>query len=69
MMNTIGNLDIVGVLRQAREVWESQAAAEQWLHSPVRALGGSTPFELLDTPEGRRRVSAVLLTIEAGDFS
>ncbi|MBY5961639.1 MbcA/ParS/Xre antitoxin family protein [Marinobacter hydrocarbonoclasticus] len=35
------------MLRQARDVWESEAAAKDWLQSPVRALGGKTPVELL----------------------
>lgn len=69
MANTEGNLDKAQVLRLAREVWESQAAADEWLHSRVPALNGHTPFELLDTPEGRRRVSEVLLKIEFGEFS
>ena len=69
MVNTFGNLDTARVLRLARNVWESEAAAEAWLHSSVRALDGKTPIELLDTPEGRRRVSEVLRTIESGDFT
>lgn len=69
MANIIGNLDTARVLRQAREVWKSEATTKEWLHSPVPALGGRTPIELLDTAEGRRLVSAVLLKIESGDFS
>ncbi|MAL98030.1 MbcA/ParS/Xre antitoxin family protein [Hydrocarboniclastica marina] len=69
MENIVGNHDTARVLRQAREVWESQVAAEEWLHSPVLALGGKSPIELLNTTEGRCRVSEVLRKIEAGDFS
>jgi len=69
MANTTGDLDAARIIRQAREVWESKAAAEEWLHSSVRALGGKTPVELLDTLEGRQRVSAVLRLIESGDFT
>jgi putative toxin-antitoxin system antitoxin component (TIGR02293 family) len=69
MANTTGNLDTARVLRQAFEVWGSRAAANEWLHSPVRALGGKIPMELLGTPEGRCWVSEVLLKIENGDFS
>lgn len=69
MANITGDLDTASVLRQARDVWESQAAAEEWLHSSVPALGGKTPTELLDTVEGRRWVSEVLLKIESGNFS
>ena len=69
MANTIENLDRARVLRQARDVWESEAAAKDWLQGPVRALGGKTPVELLDTAEGRRQVSEVLRMIETGDFT
>ena len=69
MENIAGNPDAATVLRKAREVWESQVAAEEWLHSPVLALGGKSPIELLNNAEGRCRVSEVLLKIEAGDFS
>jgi putative toxin-antitoxin system antitoxin component (TIGR02293 family) len=69
MENVIGNLDTARVLRHAREIWKSEAATKEWLQSPVPALGGKAPNELLDTPEGRRSVSQVLLKIESGDFS
>tara|TARA_B100000214_G_scaffold57877_1_gene37391 strand:+ start:4649 stop:4858 length:210 start_codon:yes stop_codon:yes gene_type:complete len=69
MANIIKNLDTAHVLRQAREIWKSEAATKEWLQSPVPALGGKAPYELLDTPEGRRSVSEVLRKIESGDFS
>lgn len=37
-----------------------------WLGLPVAALGGQTPESLLDTPEGRERVLAILSQMEQG---
>lgn len=62
-------LDAVRLLRQAREVWESNELAMQWFRSSVPALGGEQPINLIDTFEGRRWISQVLNKIEHGDFS
>lgn len=62
-------LDTIRLLHQANTVWESEALASQWLASPVVALSGEKPINLLDTFEGRKWVSQVLDHIEQGDFS
>lgn len=62
-------LDAARLIRHAAEVWESKDLAREWLNSPVPALGGERPINLIDTFEGRRWISQVLNKIEHGDFS
>lgn len=59
----------VSIQRMAEAVFESRAKALEWLESPINALRGEVPKQLLDTPEGRERVLPVLKKLETGDFS
>lgn len=65
----IPNVSPESVQQRAETVFESRQIALKWLESPVRALGGAVPSELLRTPEGCRRVYQLLAKIEAGEFS
>lgn len=56
------------VFAHAVEVLEATERARDWLESENRALGGQTPFELLDTDAGAREVDDVLGRIEHGIF-
>jgi len=40
-----------------------------WLESPVPALGGRRPGDLLDTVEGRALVSRTLMQMQAGSYA
>ena len=62
-------LDTVRLLNQAGLVWESEKLVKEWLNSPVPALNGDRPIDLIDTSEGRRWVSKILTKIEHGEFS
>jgi len=62
-------LDTLRVLEKSDQTFEDQAIATQWLRTPVSALGGVAPNELLDTFEGRKMVTEVLNKIAYGDFS
>jgi len=62
-------LDTLRVLEKSDQTFEDQAIASQWLRTPVSALGGVAPNELLDTFEGRKMVAEVLNKIAYGDFS
>lgn len=53
----------------AEAVFESREKALEWLESPITALEGKTPKQLLGTPEGCQRVLQVLKKLETGDFS
>jgi putative toxin-antitoxin system antitoxin component (TIGR02293 family) len=52
-----------------REVFESDETARRWMRRPNRALGGLTPFEMLDTDIGAQKVNEVLARIEYGVYS
>ncbi|MBC7949796.1 MAG: DUF2384 domain-containing protein [Chitinophagaceae bacterium] len=55
------------VFRRAEEIFEDQTTA--WLNSPIPALGGQIPAELLGTPEGIELVLKILGRIEYGVYS
>jgi len=56
------------VLAHAIEVLESEAAATAWLRSPVRALGGRRPLELLTTDIGTSLVDDALVRLDHGVY-
>jgi putative toxin-antitoxin system antitoxin component (TIGR02293 family) len=62
-------LDTVRLLKKSNEVWEDEGLSLSWLDSPVPALGGQKPRDLIDTFEGRRWIMTVLSKIECGDFN
>lgn len=51
------------------EVFESEAAFNEWVMRPNRALGGKPPFDLLDNQFGRDEVKNLLGRIEYGVYS
>lgn len=57
------------VILQAIRVFESQELAFKWLQSPVPALDGEKPFDLLGTDEGCSLVASAIQKIAWGDFS
>lgn len=56
------NPDVIAQLRKLTE-----ASYEDWPDSPLPALGGQTPREALDDPEGREMVEALLTDFERAD--
>ncbi|MDR3580517.1 MAG: MbcA/ParS/Xre antitoxin family protein [Oryzomonas sp.] len=57
------------VLERAIEVFGTREKAIQWFNSPIPALGGKVPAELLKTPEGAELVMNTLGRIEYGLFA
>jgi putative toxin-antitoxin system antitoxin component (TIGR02293 family) len=57
------------VIALAKEVFESEATAKDWLNRPNRALGGTKPLELLDTDAGVEQVVDLLNRIDYGVYS
>jgi putative toxin-antitoxin system antitoxin component (TIGR02293 family) len=57
------------IVRRAAEVLGSREEALRWLHTPNRAFGGRTPWDLLDTDLGSRQVEDVLGRMEHGVYS
>lgn len=61
--------DIEQVHMRAQAIFESRELARRWMASPVPALQGQKPEELVKTLEGRKSVIAALKKLETGDFS
>ena len=58
------------VFGKALELFEEDArAAERWLSSPRRALGGATSLELAKTEAGVCEAEALMGRLEHGVFS
>jgi len=57
------------ILALAKHYIGDQEAASRWLKRPNRALGGSTPLDLIDTESGARAVESVLGRIAYGGVS
>lgn len=57
------------VLAKARDVFGSQARAEQWLVQPAAALDRRTPLELLDTAAGVEMVEDLLVRLDYGVYT
>ncbi len=62
-------LQLLRVFAKGRAVFDSPAVFLQWLQSPSSALGGATPYSLLDTSVGIDEVYAVLHRLEQGVYS
>jgi putative toxin-antitoxin system antitoxin component (TIGR02293 family) len=62
-------LRLARVVGRANEVFEDSEPALHWLKSPNSALGGKTPFSLLDTDIGAESVLDTLGRIEHGVFA
>jgi putative toxin-antitoxin system antitoxin component (TIGR02293 family) len=62
-------LRLVRVSARAEEILGDRDAARSWVREPNRALGGATPFQMLDTDVGLGAVLDVLGRIEHGVYS
>ena len=57
------------VMRQAKEVFGSQEAAERWLSSPAIGLDHRVPIDLLQSSEGTAMVTTLLSRMEYGVYA
>ncbi|MDR9827306.1 hypothetical protein BCT21_01125 [Vibrio sp. 10N.222.55.F9] len=48
---------------------DDEQMAEEWLTTPKRVLNGLSPFEVLNTEQGKAKVLDVIQRITLGDFS
>lgn len=62
-------LDTIKLIAYAIRVFGDKAIALDWLSTPVPALNGNKPYELIDTFEGRAMIKNVLTYIEFGEFT
>ncbi|MEI6086260.1 MAG: MbcA/ParS/Xre antitoxin family protein [Bacteroidota bacterium] len=51
------------------EVFEGKAQFNSWINSPNNALGGKSPFDLLDSQFGREEVMSIIGRIDYGVYS
>lgn len=59
--------DEVQLVRRASEVLGASHVA-RWMQSEIPSLGNQTPYVLMQTEAGRRKVELVLLKIEHGVY-
>lgn len=62
-------LELAAFTSRGIQVIGSKSGFQQWVHSPVLALGNRKPLEFLDTTFGIQMVSKVLGRIEQGVYS
>lgn len=60
---------VARVTYEASQVLGSLGKASQWLQTPIRALGGKTPFSMLDSDLGAAQVDEILTRIDEGIIS
>ncbi len=68
-VNSESILDLLRLIHEAFRVFEDSDKANEWLETPVPALGNAAPLDLCDTFEGRELVRSALRKIEYGEFS
>lgn len=49
--------------------FDATAWVSRWLNEPLPALGGSRPFDLLNTMDGQELVSSTLAQIQSSAYS
>ncbi len=62
-------IEMAQVLAKAQSVFETDALVKQWLHTPLLALGGTPPLDLLDTGFGAKLILDTLGRLEQGVYS
>ncbi|MDP1726793.1 MAG: DUF2384 domain-containing protein [Bacteroidota bacterium] len=62
-------IEMAQVLAKAQSVFETDTLVKQWLHTPLLALGGTAPLDLLDTGFGAKLVLDTLGRLEQGVYS
>ena len=61
-------LDTLRVFFRASRVLGGLDVAQEWLETPLPAMGGQSPLDLCDTFSGRLLVQQALAKIEHGEF-
>lgn len=59
--------DVELLLKALRVAGSTQRLAE-WMQTPIPALNGHTPYQLIQSEQGRKEVDAVLGRIEHGVY-
>jgi putative toxin-antitoxin system antitoxin component (TIGR02293 family) len=62
-------LSVADVYSYGYEVFEDVERFNSWMLSPIRALGGKAPYEIMDNQFGREEVKNIIGRIEHGVYS
>lgn len=62
-------LSIADLYSYGFEVFEDETKFREWIRRPNQALGGKTPFELLDNQFGREEVKNLIGRIDHGVYA
>jgi putative toxin-antitoxin system antitoxin component (TIGR02293 family) len=62
-------IEISKTLAHGLSVFEDSDKLDRWLHKDNQALGGQTPYALLDTPTGINLVNRILNRLEEGVYT
>ena len=54
------------VFAEARGFFADEEATRRWLRSPLASLGGRSPEEAAETPEGAREVLDIFVRVRHG---
>ncbi|MCV2357037.1 MbcA/ParS/Xre antitoxin family protein [Paucibacter sp. B2R-40] len=71
----VGKARLVGQVQQMvaesgdQEGFDAAAWVEQWLESPLPALGGRKPATFMDTTDGQALVATLLARMQTGAYS
>ncbi|QUX96535.1 hypothetical protein C0J08_14505 [Marinomonas sp. CT5] len=61
-------IDTLRVYIQVVNIYGSVDLAREWIHSPIPALGGEKPADILNTHAGREMVRHTLRKIDLGEY-
>lgn len=61
-------IDLLRVYIQAAKIYESLDLAKEWMCSPIPALGGEIPVNMLDSHAGCEVVRQTLRRMEFGEY-
>lgn len=62
-------MSLADIFSYGFEVFENKENFRKWLKSPLRALGGKSPFDVLHTSFGREEVRNIIGRMEYGVYS
>jgi len=62
-------MSLADIYSYGYEVFEDEAKFNQWMFTPNRALGGKSPYDVVDNQFGREEVKNIIGRIDYGVYS
>jgi len=62
-------ISLADIYSYGYEVFEDEDKFKRWMFSPIRALGGKAPYDVIDNQFGREEVRNLIGRIDFGIFS